>query len=45
MSYYNSVEPIQLSLSGALTFFFGVFYLQYHMSRIAHWKKTGILSA
>ena len=24
-----------------MTFFFGILYLQYHMSRIAHWKKTG----
>jgi hypothetical protein len=43
-TYYNSVEPIQLQLSGVLTFFFGIYYLQYHMSRIAHWKKTGVLS-
>ena len=43
MSYYNTVEPIQLNLSGVLTFFFGIFYLQYHMSRIARWKRTGVL--
>jgi len=43
-TYYNSVEPIQLQMSGVLTFFFGIYYLQYHMSRIAHWKKTGVLS-
>ena len=44
VTYYNSVEPIQLQLSGVMTFFFGMYYLQYHMSRIAHWKKTGILT-
>jgi hypothetical protein len=42
-TYYNSVEPIQLQLSGVMTFFFGIIYLQYHMSRIAHWKNTGML--
>ena len=44
VTYYNSVEPIQLKLSGVMTFFFGIYYLQYHMSRIAHWKKTGVLT-
>lgn len=44
VSYYNSVEPIQLRLSGPMTFLFGIYYLQYHMSRIAKWKKTGILA-
>jgi hypothetical protein len=41
--YYNSVEPINLRLSGVMTFFFSVFYFQYHFSRIAKWKKTGVL--
>jgi hypothetical protein len=41
--YYNSVEPINLRLSGVMTFFFGVYYFQYHFSRIAQWKKTGVL--
>jgi hypothetical protein len=44
-TYYNSVEPIQLQLSGVMTFFFGILYLQYHMSRIAQWKKTGVLTS
>jgi len=44
LAYYNSVEPIQLRLSGVMTFFFGILYLQYHMSRIAHWKTTGVLT-
>ena len=43
--YYNSVEPIGLRLSGVMTFFFSVFYFQYHLSRISRWKKTGILEA
>ncbi len=41
--YYNSVEPINLQLSGVMVFFFNVFYFQYHLSRIAQWKKSGIL--
>ena len=45
LNYYNTIEPIQLNLSGVMTFFFGIYYLQYHMSRIARWKKTGILTA
>jgi hypothetical protein len=43
VNYYNKVEPIGLKLSGLLTFFLGVFYLQYHMTRIVRWKQTGIL--
>jgi len=41
--YYNTVEPINLRLSGVMTFFFSIFYFQYHFSRIASWKKTGYL--
>jgi hypothetical protein len=41
--YYNTVENIGLSLSGVMTFFFAIFYFQHHFSRIAQWKKTGIL--
>ena len=40
--YYNSVEPYGLKLSGVMTFFFGLWYFQYHFSKIAQWKKTGI---
>jgi hypothetical protein len=43
VDYYNKVEPIGLKLSAAMTFFFGAFYLQYHMTRIARWKESGIL--
>jgi hypothetical protein len=41
--YYNTVEPINLRLSGVMTFFFAVFYFQYHFTRIANWKRTGYL--
>lgn len=43
LAHYNSVEPIGLYLSGAMTFFFGTLYLQHHFSRIAQWKRTGFL--
>lgn len=43
LQYYNTVEPIQLKLSGVMTFFFNIFYFQYHFTRIAEWKKTGRL--
>jgi len=42
--YYNTTEPINLQLSGVMTFFFAVFYFQHHFSRIAQWKKSGILA-
>ena len=42
-NYYNTVEPIHLRLSGIMTFFFAVYYFQYHFSRIASWKRTGYL--
>ena len=41
--YYNTTEPINLRLSGIMTFFFNVIYFQYHMTRIADWKRTGVL--
>ena len=43
INYYNSVEPIGLRLSGAMTFLFSVLCFQHHLSRIAAWKKTGTL--
>ena len=43
VDYYNRVEPIGLKLSGVMTFFFNIYYFQYHYSRIAAWKKTGRL--
>jgi len=42
--YYNSTENIGLTLSGVMTFFFSTAYLQYHINRLARWKKTGVLS-
>jgi uncharacterized protein DUF4339 len=42
--YYNAVEPIQLYLNGFMTFFCGIFYFQYHFSRICEWKRTGYLA-
>jgi hypothetical protein len=42
--YYNSKENIGLTLSGVMTFFFSTVYIQYHINRIARWKKTGVLS-
>ncbi len=42
LHYYNSVEPYGLRLSGVMTFFFNMYYFQYHFMRIAEWKKTGI---
>jgi GYF domain 2 len=41
--YYNSVEPINLQLSGVMTFFFSFIYFQYHFNRICRWKETGVL--
>lgn len=46
--YYNTTENINLQLNGVgsalLTFFFAVYYFQWHFSRIAKWKKTGVLA-
>jgi hypothetical protein len=42
-AYYNFNENIRLQLSGVMTFFFSIIYLQYHVNRIAKWKSTGIL--
>ncbi len=44
LKHYNSVEPIGLKLSRPLTFFLHMYYLQYHLSRIADWKRTGVLT-
>jgi hypothetical protein len=41
--YYNSTENIGLTLSGVMTFFFSTVYIQYHINRLARWKKTGVL--
>jgi hypothetical protein len=44
LDYYNHREPIGLRLSAVMTFFFNVLYFQHHMTRIARWKTTGVLS-
>jgi threonine/homoserine/homoserine lactone efflux protein len=41
--YYNTEENIGLSLNGVMTFFFAIFYFQYHFNRINRWKQTGVL--
>ena len=41
--YYRTKENIGLTLSGALTFFFGTIYLQYHINQLASMKKRGVL--
>ncbi len=43
VSHFNTVEPIGLRLGGVMTFFFSILYFQYHLSRIAAWRKTGVL--
>ncbi|MBI4877144.1 MAG: zinc ribbon domain-containing protein [Acidobacteria bacterium] len=43
VTYFNTVEPIGLRLSGVMTFFFNILYFQYHLSRIVEWKRTGVL--
>ena len=40
--YYNSVEPLNLQLSGVMTFFFNVIYFQYHLNWIREYKVTGV---
>jgi GYF domain 2 len=37
--HFNGPEPIGLSLSGVMTFFFGSFYFQYHFTRINEMKR------
>ena len=42
--YYNWTEKMGLQMSGVMTFFFSTIYIQYHVNRIARWKKTGVIS-
>ena len=37
--HFNTAEPVGLSLSGVMTFFFGVIYIQYHINRINELKR------
>ncbi|HEY4381303.1 MAG TPA: DUF4339 domain-containing protein [Acidobacteriaceae bacterium] len=39
-AHFNGAEPIGLSLSGIMTFFFSVYYFQYHFSRINELKRA-----
>jgi hypothetical protein len=38
--HFNGPEPIGLSLSGVMTFFFGIYYFQYHFTRINELKSV-----
>lgn len=38
--YYNTVEARGLKLSGVMTFFFNIFYFQYHLHRILQEKRS-----
>jgi len=37
--HFNSAEPIGLSLNGVMTFFFSIYYFQYHFTRINEMKQ------
>jgi GYF domain 2 len=37
--HFNGAEPVGLSLSGVMTFFFGGIYFQYHLNRINELKR------
>lgn len=39
-AHFNGPEPIGLSLSGIMTFFFNVLYFQYHFTRINELKRA-----
>lgn len=41
--HFNAAEPIGLSLSGVMTFFFAVFYFQYHFTRINEMKQRQMM--
>ena len=43
--HYNTAEPIGLDLSGVMTFFFNVFYFQYHFTQINEMRKSQGLMA
>jgi hypothetical protein len=38
--HYNGAEPIGLSLNGVMTFFFSIYYFQYHFTRINEMKRA-----
>jgi hypothetical protein len=37
--HYNTAEPIGVTLSGVMTFFFGCIYFQYHFNEIVRRKN------
>jgi hypothetical protein len=41
--HFNSGEPIGLSLNGVMTFFFSVYYFQYHFTRINEMKQRQMM--
>jgi GYF domain 2/Domain of unknown function (DUF4234) len=41
--HFNSAEPIGLSLNGVMTFFFNVYYFQYHFTRINEMKQRQMM--
>jgi len=43
--HFNSVEPMGLSLSGVMTFFFGAIYFQYHINDIVRRKNAVLVGA
>lgn len=43
--HFNTAEPIGLTLSGVMTFFFGPFYFQYHFNRINEIKRAHRLTS
>src|SRR5258708_4032082 len=38
--HFNGAEPIGLSLNGVMTFFFSIYYFQYHFTRINEMKRA-----
>ena len=38
--HYNVAEPLGLTLSGAMTLFFNIYYFQYHFTRITQLKRS-----
>jgi|SRR5882762_917947 len=38
--HFNGPEPIGLSLNGVMTFFFSIYYFQYHFTRINEMKRA-----
>ena len=43
--HYSTAEPIGLSLSGVMTFFFNVLYFQYHFTQINEMRRSQGLMA